>query len=462
MIKRANSSFFTKLGRVCLVGMAFLMLSGCGDRLDNVASLFSDAGSEPPLEGERHSLFHYETRLSKDPRLAKEEILLPEAVKNASWPQNGRSVSNVIEHLVGPETYSSKPYWSERIGFGTGHSLRLMASPIAAENKIFTMDSEGLIRAIDAKNARTSWVRSTLPKHEHKFSVQGGGLAYANGKVFATSSFGQVYALDSKSGDTLWKQDIGQSIRMMPTVSDGYLVVASALNNLFVFDEATGETVWTYEGALLSENSIATASTPAISQGRLVSVFSNGTVVSFDLKTGRVLWESSVFSKYQIYDVLNQINDIVASPVIDNGVVYITTFSGNTRTIDLETGEKIWDLELNGTQTPLVVGDYVFIISRNAELFCISRKNGQVYWVTQLRQYAKERQRYDPITWVGPLLVNGQLLVTSSKGELLTFSPYDGMMTSRQFFHSGTTLSPIVVDGWLYILTSSGKLITFN
>jgi outer membrane protein assembly factor BamB len=126
--------------------------------------------------------------------------------------------------------------------------------------------------------------------------------------------------------------------------------------------------------------------------------------------------------------------------------------------LDLLTGQRLWEINLTGAATPWVVGEWVFVVDTDARLLCISRASGKVRWITQLRHYHKVKKKKGAIDWTGPVLAGDRLIVANSEGEISNISPLDGHVQSTTRVGSAVTLPPIVADNMLYILDDSGKI----
>src|SRR5208282_6309829 len=88
-------------------------------------------------------------------------IVLPPAVANAAWSQPGGTPANAPGHLALGEAVHT--IWTTDAGEGSSKRTRLTAIPIVYDNKIYTMDSEGSIRALSVSNGATLWEVKTVP-----------------------------------------------------------------------------------------------------------------------------------------------------------------------------------------------------------------------------------------------------------------------------------------------------------
>jgi outer membrane protein assembly factor BamB len=199
-----------------------------------------------------------------------------------------------------------------------------------------------------------------------------------------------------------------------------------------------------------------------VDAGVVVAPFSSGELVALKAENGRVLWTDSLASRRRT-DELASISQIRALPVIDRGRVFAISYGGILAAIDLRTGRRNWDKEVGGLQTPWVAGRYVFLLTDEAELVCLSWGNGSVVWVTELDSHVdKEDLDSPPILWTGPVLVGDRLIVAGSNGEAMAVSPYDGRVLGELEMPDAVTVPPVVANGTLYILSDDAELVAFR
>ena len=125
-------------------------------------------------------------------------------------------------------------------------------------------------------------------------------------------------------------------------------------------------------------------------------------------------------------------------------------------------GARLWEKDIGGTQMPWVAGDYVFVVTNDAELVALTRKEGYIRWIARLPRFEDEEDREDPIFWSGPVLAGDRLIVAGSHGEAMSVSPYTGEVLGRFELPDGVSISPVVADNTLYILTDAAELLALR
>jgi outer membrane protein assembly factor BamB len=422
-----------------------------------------------PVLGNRIPVLTSETNAEADPSLAGVSILLPPAVANDSWAQPGGNASKVMEH-VAVGTALGKA-WDAKIA-GTNGFQRLAAAPIVAEGKLFVTDIFAVLTAYDANSGAKLWSAQVGDKEDARGSLSlwtgdltrnrgvlfGGGVSYDNGVLYATNGLGDVEAMKTSDGSRIWKVRPSGPLRGAPGIGNGNVYVMTQDNQLYALNQADGTVAWTTSAAVELAG-IFGAAAPASAQGTVVVGFSSGELNAYRYENGRELW-NDVLSKTSISTSVSSLADIDASPVIDRGRVFAIGQGGRMVSMDLVTGQRIWEINLAGISTPWVVGEWVFVVDDQAKLYCIARSSGKVRWISQLRHYRKDKKKVKKgeIHWIGPVLAGDRLILANSEGELVNISPADGTLQSTTRVGKGVSLPLIVANSTLYVLDDGGRI----
>jgi outer membrane protein assembly factor BamB len=437
--------------RPLLVVLGALLLSACSP------STWFGGDEEAPLPGERVPVMLLEREVTADPGLADLPIQLPPPQRNAAWPQNGGLPTHAFHHLAAGE--NPQLAWQASIGTGSSGSSQLLARPVVAEGRVYTMDGEGVVSAFDAQSGDLIW------RHEPDDLADevelGGGLAYDGGWLFAALSSGTVVGLNASSGTEVWRQSLTLPLRTAPTVADGRLMVVSADNQLYALDGETGRPMWRHAGFFEGAGLLGGPS-PAVGESVVVVPYSSSEVYALRLDNGRPLWNDTV-QRPRRTQALAQINDIDGLPVIEDDLVYIASYGGQMAAIDLRRGIRAWDVDLTSTQTPWLAGDFIYVLTTRGEVVCLLRDNGRIRWVSPLpRLEDPDEPTSTPITWTGPILIGDRLLLVGSNGEALSVSPYNGEILGRIELPGPVLIPPVVADGTLFILTENADLLAYR
>jgi outer membrane protein assembly factor BamB len=458
---------------------ALLLLTGCDtlgltDLGDEIGSWFDTGGHKSNLRGERISLNNLDESLKPDASIANVAVKLPAPYVNAEWPQPGGYASNAMYHLQanGP----LRQVWDADAGKGSDANSHLAAAPVVAGGRIFTLDAEAHVYVFSAANGKALWDKRLAPKNGTDAptlwgmlgkpntidpnSGMGGGIAYDDGKIFVTSGFGVLICMDAASGRDIWRHDIGIPIVNAPVVNGGRIFVSTHDNHFFALAEADGRQLWDHQGITESAGIVASTSAAVVGE-TVIAPYSSGEVFALRAQNGQVLW-SDVLSHSGQVTALSELDGIVGRPVIDRGQVYAISHSGVMAAESLNTGERLWSRDIGGTNTPWAAGDYVYVLTGDGQVLCLTRKEGRVRWIHQLPQFQNEDLKTRPIDWTGPVLVSNKLIVLSSDGFAEALSPYTGQLLGRVAIAGGTNIAPVVAGGVMYIYTNDAELVALR
>jgi outer membrane protein assembly factor BamB len=411
------------------------------------------AGEDPPLPGQRISVLQLEQDIEPDPSIADLEVKLPAPWRNPEWPQAEGYANHAMHHLALGDAL--RTVWRRDIGDGSSSDTRLLSRPVVGEGRIFTLDAESNVSAFEADTGKPLWRLDLTPEHEDSGAL-GGGLALSGGRLFATTGYGEVFALEAASGAVVWKRELGTPIRVPPAVAEGRIFTISYDNRMTALAADDGRELWTHEG-IAEDAGLIGGAMPAVEGGIVVAPYSSGQLFGLRVENGRVVWQDQLV-RIARFTPLATLSEIRGSPVIDRGLVYAISHSGRMVAIDLRSGDRIWERDIEGVETPWVAGDFIFLVTTQAEVICLSRRDGRVRWVTQLQRFEDEKDREDPIRWVGPVLAGDRLLLLSSHRRAVTLSPYTGQLLGEIKLSEAALVAPVVADGTLFILTDDAEL----
>lgn len=443
----------TTMKRIVIAGLLLAGLSGCG-----IFGGGGDKKSKTPVLGERIPVLAFESGAEVDPATADVAVELPAAEVNVAWAQPGGNAAKAMGHLALGQNLA--PVWRASID-GSSKKARLGAAPIVADGKLFAVDVRGVVRAFDAGSGARLWSAEignakVSPKGAGAAAAFGGGVSFEAGKLYAVNGLGDVASIDATSGAVGWAVRPGGPLRGAPTVANGQVYVISQDNQVFALKADDGAVVWTSAGTLETAGVFGVAA-PAAGQGTVVTGFSSGELNAYRYENGRVVWQDAL-SRTSISTAVASLSDIDASPVIDQGRVYAIGQGGRMVAMELNTGQRLWELNIAGIATPWVAGDWIYVVTDDARLLCIQRTSGKIRWITQLPRWRDEEDKKGPVSWTGPVLAGNRLILASSNGWLVNVDAGGGKILSNGKAGGNVYLPPVVANQTLFTLDNSGTI----
>ena len=198
-------------------------------------------------------------------------------------------------------------------------------------------------------------------------------------------------------------------------------------------------------------NSFIKGSLPLCIKNNLIATFANGEVHMLMRDMNVPIWLEAL-TKINTKNI-NNFTDIVANPITDGQVVIVKSYNGITKAFDIENGTLQWELPIGGITTPTLSNKFMFDISSDNILNAINIENGKVIWATKISLEDKSAIAFDPI------LLNNQIILTFSNGEIIKVNPYTGKVIGKQSLASIIDTSPIVIEDKFIILSNADLII---
>ncbi|MFH2137116.1 MAG: PQQ-binding-like beta-propeller repeat protein [Candidatus Omnitrophota bacterium] len=191
------------------------------------------------------------------------------------------------------------------------------SSPAISGSKLYVGSDDGYVYCLDKNSGSIKWKYNT-----------GGGIYYAspavaNGRVYiAPGNFNwSVFALDAQSGNLIWKYEV-EDKKSTPTYvssvgigkNEIFFVSGYEQQYLYCINSSGGSLKW--KAPLGAALRYGFSSSPCVLEDIVFVCSSNGALKAFEISTGNLVWEEKIG------------RGILASPAIDNDVLYIATFEG--------------------------------------------------------------------------------------------------------------------------------------
>lgn len=436
--------------RVPIAIAALVALSACG--------IFKGAGRlKTPTFGNRVAILVSENGVETDPTIANVQVLLPPPEVNSGWAQPGGTATKSLGNLALGTGLARA--WTVRINGGSPRE-RLAAAPVIADGKMFVMDVDAIVHVFAADTGKALWTKPVAPGKLNREARFGGGVSFDDGKLFATTGLGDVVALNAADGAELWRVKPGGPLRGAPSVANGALYLLSQDNELFALSQTDGSVQWTRSGSLESQGVFGVAA-PAAGRGTIVAGFSSGELNAYRYENGQQLWQDTL-SRSSISTSVSSLADIDADPVIDGTRVYAVGQGGRMVSLELTTGQRLWEQNFAGISTPWLAGEWLFVVTDAGQMVCLSRANGKVRWISDLGAFRNAKKRKGVVNWVGPVLAGGRLFAASSRGTIAEVSAADGKIINRIKGKVPITLPLIVANNMLYAIDQTGRITAYR
>lgn len=431
--------------------LVLLLLLGCG-----TGDGWFGKTEPPPLPGQRQDVLRRIADVAPDPDLQSVAVEFNQPATNLLWPMHGGFPDHAMGNLaLGADLTLA---WRADIGQGSSRDGYLLSQPIVADNRVYTLDAASRLRAFDLQSGKLLWDMDIAPEREDNDNIASGGIAWDRGIIYAATGYADIIAVAADSGKILWRQPVSSPLRTPPIVALDKILAVPVDNRLTTLTAKDGLLAWNFEGVSESAALLGGAA-PAIStKGIAVVPFNNGDLIAFDVNSGRPLWQESLVLARR-GESMSSIASVQAAPVILENLVLAIGHNNRTMAIDIDSGERLWDLPIGGVQTPWVARNFLFMIDNDNRLLAIALDRGSVKWATALPKSVGGK---NALRYAGPVLAGGRLWVVGSDAKLHSFDVQTGQAQAVIALPDGVVLQPVVADRTLLLLTQNGQLLAYR
>ncbi len=440
----------TKAYRLFFVLCITVLLTGCS-MLPN----WLGEREEEALSGNRLNVLPSETTVKPDLEGATTSVSAES--DKLHWIQ-AISSSTDMGNFKLESKFDSIDYAS--IGSGNDWQTPLNVSPVASETTIYAMDSKGFVSAHKISDVDSKIWQTSISKAARKSNIPGGGLAIGAENLYAITGSGEFASISLADGKVAFSRSLNLPVRSAPRFYDGKIFVTTLDNQLIAIDALDGKILWKHSG-VSEATGILGAATPVAESGVVVATYSSGEVFAIDTNSGKEAWAESLATTSRISKTAS-LSDIDASPVIDSGNVYISGHGGALASYNLSSGRQIWERDIPSISTPWIDGNYIYVLTTQNELLALDKNNGSIIWVLALPKYKNEEKMKDAVSISSPIMAGGRLLLAGNRGEMYIVSADNGNLIRKIKIPEEVYTQPIIVSGKIFLVTKKAEIAIIN
>lgn len=343
------------------------------------------------------------------------------------WPQLGGGPEHTnarVEPIVPPLVTR----WATNVG-GTIS----LGTPIVANDMVIAVitdnaaGDQGGIVALDLATGAERW------RYRTPFPAVGAAAWSQNMTIVATKN-GEVHAIRD-DGQLAWRYDAAANLSSFsaslwapPTVANG-LVYLALQGNFTALDIQNGHVVWGRDPNDPEFNWLGSLAAVAVSEDKAIAAFNRTLgLQSASATTGSPGWSIKDGRSVAIN----------ASPVVDNGIVYMVSAAGTVSAATLSTGSVLWtrgvtpganEWNYSVTATPALAGGRLFIATQWDDLVALDAASGVELWRTPAPDGVLNFTHYrdEQAGWPASPVVTGDIVwIGGLDGRLFAYAADDG------------------------------------
>jgi outer membrane protein assembly factor BamB len=313
---------------------------------------------------------------------------------------------------------------------------------------------------LDRKTGRVIWQKTARTAVPHEGYHRAYGSFASNSPItdgkFVYASFGSrgIFCFDM-NGKLIWQKDFGVKLQMRlqfgeggaPAIDEERIILNfdhEAGSFIVALDKRTGKELWRNP-----REEPSSWSTPLIIEHagrRQVIVSASNKVRSYDVKTGKLIWQCAGLG-----------TNVIPAPVYQNGVVYVMSGHRDPKLLAIKLGKEgdltgtdavLWSQSrgLSYTLSPVLHDGKLYVVSDGGQMSCFNIATGEPYY-----QQVRLPRPYN--FKASPVAANGKLYLASEEGNVIVVKMGEKMevlatnLLDDQIFIA----SPIIAEGELFL-----------
>lgn len=333
--------------------------------------------------------------------------------------------------------------WKTSTGSGAGSDY-LRLAPGMNDRAIFTASTNGQISAIAKNNGNTLWRTQT----GYTLST---GPGIGDGIVVVGSMHGSIIALSEATGKILWRSNVKGELLANPAVGSDHVIVKAIDGTVTAFAVSDGSQLWSFKQSE-PDLILRGASAPLVHDGKVLTGFANGNLVSASLSSGDITWVQQLAIPEGGFAIERMI-DIDADPIIDGHRIFAATYQGNIASLDWRSGRELWKHQLSSYTGMTVDNNHIYVSDARSLVWSFGIDDGGENW-RQNDLYARNIS--------GPAEMGNYIVVGDAQGYLHWLNKRDGSFAARESLGSGILAKPLYDGHRLYVLANNGTLAAYQ
>lgn len=383
------------------------------------------------------------------------EITIPQEI-NISKYNSSQNIQNLgIENLsfkpkkTNKFLSKSKKIWS---GYRSFYKNEYVFEPIIKNNKIFLLDQRGILWCYDLNNYKKIYKKRIFPRKFIKY-YQNPKISYFGNKIFAIAGDDNILAINMDNGEILWQKKILSIPISTPVADKNKVYVITNDNKTYALNSENGDLEW-ISSAIERPTAIFGAAKPVLYKNMLFSSYSSGEIYALNSSDGKIIWSKSLNQNRAINSDF-YLNDIDATPIIRDNILFIVGNGGLMMAINIDNGQYIWKKEIASISDFWAVSGFLFIIDNKNRLITLKQSSGDIKYISQLPDYKNEEKPQSKIIYNSVIMAGNKILISDMSGKFLIVNPQNGKIEQEFKYSKDTAHSPIIVDNKIYIHTVS-------
>ena len=434
--------------------ISILFLYGCS--FDNKSGIWKNVNSvEEDKNGTFDDFQKLSTSLDSFDKVIKInpkfKILLTKPTTNYKWNDiffnQSNNSSNFNYDQLNTKIFVSKKLSKHKIN---NHILNINKNLITTDVKgnviVYSIENNTLLNKYNFYKKRFKKIKKDL------------NIYVENNIVYVSDNIGYLYAYDFYKNKIIWAKNYKIPFRGNIKLYNNKLIATNQNNNLFFFNKLDGSILRTIptEETIIKNNFKNNLS---INGKNLFFLNTFGSVYSVNLESLKINW----FINLNESANLNSSNLFDGSPIVSIKNKIIVSSNQFTYIIDSNTGSIIYKVNFSSKVIPIVLNNYLFLISKKDLLITMDINKGKVIFSSDINQNISDflNVKKYKVQVKAINILNNEIFIFLKNSYYLKYD-LNGVLTEIKKFPTKINSDLIFVQDSIFFLDRSNKLLVIN
>ena len=376
---------------------------------------------------------------------------LPDPVNNLEWSETFFDKTNNIPNLsykgIEELIFKSKKITSHKISeFILYEDNNLILSDEKGNLIIYSISENKVITKFNFYKKRFRAIKKKL------------NLIVNSEIIYVSDNLGYIYAFDYNKKSLLWAKNYKIPFRSNLKIIDNKLVASNQNNSLYFLDLINGNQIKLIptEDTLVKNRFINN-----ISLNDTHSLFLNtyGSLYAIDNTNIKINWFINLNQSMS----LNPTNLFEGTPIITEGNKIVISSNKFIYILDNVTGSILHKKNLSVSIKPIIVQNYLFLITNNDLLISMNLETGKIIYSLDINQKIADflDTKKKKAVYKNFFIANKKIIIFLENSYVLTFSLY-GKLEKIKKLPANLNTFPIIVDGSIIYVNKRNKITILN
>lgn len=276
--------------------------------------------------------------------------------------------------------------------------------------------------------------------------------------IYISDNIGYIYSYNYKYDKILWAKKFKIPFRSNIKLFSNKLVTSNQNNDLLILDKESGNLIKlipSEETAFNNqfENNIA------LSDRDIFFLNTYGSLYSINKNNFKINWFINLNKSLD----LNLTNLFYGSNIVSYSNKILLSSNENFYILDNKTGSILKKKNFSSNFKPIIINDYIFLITKNNLLIAMELQNGKIIYSYDIAEKVAKfiNTKKKNLNIKSFIFANNKVFVFLKNSYVIEFE-INGEITEVTKLPSNLKSQPIIIDNYLLYLNKKKKLVSVN